>query len=57
MSLDYCSECQTVEGKWQIKLISADDNVNFDEVRVCGECGAEDSWQGIPEHDDGDMGR
>lgn len=52
MSLDYCTECQTLEGKWEE---SKDSDGN--DIEVCGECGSEECRMGIPEHDDWDMER
>lgn len=48
MGLDRCTECETIEGKWE----ETDDG-----TEICGECGSENSHQNIPEHDDGDMER
>lgn len=57
MSLNRCTECESIEGKWReptdkeiveygMSTHEAQDNC------VCGECGSVLSNQPIPEHDD-----
>lgn len=48
MGLDFCTECQTIEGEW------TEDEAG---TEICCECGAEGSHKGIPEHDDYDLER
>lgn len=52
MSLTYCTECQTIEGKYQ-EQVDPDGHT----IKICLECGNENSIIGIPEHDDLDMER
>jgi len=50
MSLTFCSECQSIEGK----IITLETDCG--EIQTCGECGS-DELTSIPEHDDYDMER
>lgn len=44
MALAFCTECLTIEGDWEL-------DEDGHPVR-CHSCDAEDSYQGLPEHDD-----
>lgn len=63
MSLVYCTECKTLEGRWRAATaeeqleygISADQTLCDD--FVCLECGAKGGPLSVPEHDDYDMER
>lgn len=53
MGLSYCTNCETLEGKWTLPDDLENDIDNF----VCGECGKDNCLQQLPEHDDSDMDR
>lgn len=53
MSLSRCTECETIEGGWELPAGAEDELENL----VCSECGNDNCYQGIPEHDDYDMER
>lgn len=64
MALDYCTECQTIEGKWREPTAAecaeygwTEDDISESECAVCCECGGVGTWQGVAEHDDYDMER
>lgn len=64
MGLSRCTECETIEGSWREPTIEECTELDFNpedanhiEDLVCCECGTMGSYQGIPEHDDGDMDR
>lgn len=62
MALDYCTECQCIEGGFREATVAdaqaaGEDFIESDQVLVCEQCGALGSHQGIREHDEYDMER